>query len=255
MHYYIFYRSHFGSRNICRLLSHHIAIQSTMEKAPPLSHNSIAIQDKLLWSLVHSKIQEKKPLFEKICDYAYPSITINRDEAYIKFSRYICPCVFTSITLKKFCIDIITKYRYFDIFNMAGTYLEVLDIIQPGINLAAGYFNTFNRTCGSLTIFSRGSNSNVLIDNKIKFRTIIDTIAGKNWDRIGILYYEIKDIERELKYINSWLRLGLNNYEIYNRRISYQVIMWPGEKNKNESILSNKRVELNELIIEKMYLY
>ena len=35
---------------------------------------------------------------------------------------------------------------------------------------------------------------------KHKFRTIIDTIAGENWNRIGILHYEIKHIEIELNY-------------------------------------------------------
>ena len=227
----------------------------TPPKAQLLVYDSIAIQDRLLWSLIY-KIQEQA-LFKNVCDYAFPSITINKEKAYskYKFSFDIFPSIFTSITLKRFCIDIINNEKYIDIFDMAGAYLNILDIIKPGNNLAAHYFSTFTRTCGSLTIFSRDSNLNLLIDNKIKFRTIIDTIAGKNWDKIGILYYEIKDIERELKYINSWLRLGLNNQEIYNRRINYQVIMWPGEKNRNESILSNKKVELDELIIEKMYLY
>ena len=227
-----------------------------MEKTPPLCSDSIAIQDKLLWSLIHSKIQEKKPLFEKICDYAFPSITINSDEAYIKFSRYIFPCVFTSITLKKFCIDIITKYRYFDIFNMAGTYLEVLDIIHPGRDLAVSYLNRYNSIYSSLYLFSLDSNSNVLIDNKIKFRTIIDTIAGENWDRIGILYYEMKNIKKELNYINYWLELIKK--DIYNKRVmhqcNYEVNILPFEKNKYESILSDKKIELNQLIIDKIHL-
>ena len=223
-------------------------------KALSLVYDGIAIQDRLLWSLIY-KIQEQA-LFKNVCDYAFPSITINKEEVYSKyeFSFNIFPSIFTSIALKRFCIDIINNIinNQNHIYDMAGAYLDVLDIIQPGSNLAAHYFNAFNRTCGSLTIFSRGSNSNVLIDNKIKFRTIIDTIAGKNWDRIGILNYETKYIEIELKYINSWF--GLSNQTIYNRRIHYDIIMWPYEKNKYESILSDKKIELNQLIIEKMYL-
>ena len=222
-----------------------------MEKAPHLIHDSIAIQDKLLWSLIHSKIQEKKPLFNKICDYAFPSIIINMEEANSEFSCDIFPSIFTSITLKNFCINIVNNYRRLDIFNMAGAYLEVLDIIHHDSNLADPYINAY--LYKSLNIFLKDSHLNILIDNKIKFRTIIDTIAGKNWDRIGILNYEIKYIEIELKYINSWF--GLSNQTIYNNRIHYDIIMWPYEKNKYESILSDKKIELNQLIIEKMHLY
>ena len=216
--------------------------------------DSIAKPDQLLWSLMYSKIQERNPLFEKIRNYAFPSITI--DKTNLKSFLYdVFPSVFTSITLRTFCINIVNNYRQMDIYNMAGTYLQVLDIIHPGSNLAASYLERYK--CVKYPpgyLFEEHSHSNVLIDDEIKFRTIIDTIAGENWDRIGSLYYEEKYIESKLANINYYL--GLSKKELCNRRDinNYEVSMLPFDKNRNESLLNDTKVELNQLIMEKVRL-
>ena len=219
-------------------------------------HNSIDIQDKLLWSLINSKIQKRQPIFENIRDYAFPYIIINKDKAYIESLRYIFPSIFTPLTLKKFCINIINNHLYNYIYNMAGSYLEVLDIIHPDNNSSSPYLNRYNSVYRSY-LFSIHSNSDVLIDDKIKFRTIIDTIAGENWDRIGFLYYEMKNIEKKLNYINYCVGLSetnLNENDSRDKCDYYEARMMPFKKSKYESFLCDIKVELDQLIIDKIHL-
>ena len=217
-------------------------------------HDSIAKPDQLLWSLMYSKIQERNPLFEKIRNYAFPSITIDKTNLQ-PFLHDVFPSVFTSITLRTFCINIVNNYRHMDIYNMAGTYLQVLDIIHPGSDLAVSYLEKYK--CVKYPpgyLFEEHSHSNVLIDDEIKFRTIIDTIAGENWNRIGSLYYERKYIESKLANINYYL--GLSKNELCNRHDinNYEVSMLPFDKNRYESLLNDTKVELNQLIMEKIRL-
>ena len=199
--------------------------------------------DKLLWSLLPYKIQEPS-YFEKIRAYAFSSIAINREEIDN------APSIFTPITLKKYCNHLIDSKYPTDSDSMAKAYLDVLNMIGPSS------YGRESRVNLGLCVFKRCVGyGRPLSELNNKLRTIIDKIAGKNWDRIGILYYEILDIERELWYINRWIKLGLTNEEINNRRERDYVIIHPAQKDRTETLLSLKREELEKLREEKMYLY
>ena len=200
--------------------------------------------DKLLWSLLPYKIQEPS-YFEKIRAYAFHSIAINREEIDDD-----APSIFTPITLKKYCNHLIDSKYPTNSDSMAKAYLDVLNMIGP-IN-----YGRKSRVNLGLSVFKRCVGyGKPLSESNNKLRTIIDKIAGENWDRIGILHYEILDIQRELWHINRWIKLGLTNEEINNRRERDYVIIHPAQKDRTETLLSLKREELEKLREEKMYLY